>query len=529
MHATTSQRPSLTTRSTATMLRAAAGRWRSLATRWSAMASAAALVGSVVAVGAVAPGAAASVVGRVPSCGPDVGEPMTAQPWPLQQLRPDLAWPISEGAGITVAVIDSGVSATHPALEGKVLEGRDFVDASAKGQCDEVAHGTLVAGVIAGRQPEKSVFSGIAPKASILPVRVLRDLQKDFDPNTSGDIATAIKWAADQDVDVINLSLTTDPTGALENAIEYALDRDVVVVAAAGNDGGSNGNEQTAYPAAYEGVIAVAGIDKEGHHVDTSTSGPYVDVAAPGAEVAGPMPRGDGYAQFKDGGTSFAAAYVSGLAALIRSADPKLKPAQVAERIRATADHPPEGRNNQVGYGMINPYRALTAIAGAVKPSPAPLALTPVTLPKDPMADTRRIATWTAATLAGLALVIALSAAVIRRTRRRGVLGEAAIGAPARRAPNPRQPAADGQPSTSVKAPKVRRRNTAPGPGSPAGVPGPGGQGAAASARTAAAQPPGQRQQPLGWQPGAGRPHAAQPHQVGGTPDYGGRAQVPPP
>ncbi|MDG4821979.1 type VII secretion-associated serine protease mycosin [Asanoa sp. WMMD1127] len=482
--------------------------------RAAALIGAATVLTSVSALGVGAPAAAAV---RAPSCGPNAGEPMTSLPWPLQQLRPDLAWPISEGAGMTVAVIDSGVSATHPALAGKVREGRDFVQPSAKGQCDEVAHGTLVAGVIAGRTPENSVFSGIAPKASILPIRVLRDLSRDFNPNTSSDIATAIRWAADQDVDVINLSLTTDPTSTLESAIDYAIDRDVVVVAAAGNDGGSKGNEQTAYPAAYEDVIAVAGIDKEGHHVDTSTSGDYVDVAAPGAEVDGPMPRGDGYARFKDGGTSFAAAYVSGLAALLKSADPELTPAQIAQRIAATADHPPEGRNNQVGFGMINPYRALTAIAGNPKASPAPAALTPVTLPQDPMGNTRAIATWTAGGLAALALLIALVAGVVRGTRRRRGLTEPAGAAPVRSA-DPRRGAAaparrtaanSGSADGQITAPKVRSRNATARSANPA-----------AGAATATL---GGRQQPLSWQPGAQRSPGQPP--AGAPPS--GRAQVP--
>ena len=383
---------------------------------------------------------------------------MTETPWPLRQMRPDLAWPISEGAGITVAVIDSGVSATHPALAGKVLQGRDFLVPSTRGQCDEAAHGTLVAGVIAGRKPEGSVFTGIAPKANILPIRVLETTQRTNDPATPGNIAAAIEWAVEKDVDVINLSLTTDPTPALERAIKDALDSNVVVVAAAGNDGGSNGNEQTAYPAGYDGVIAVAGIDQNGHHVETSTSGPYVDVAAPGAEVDGPMPGGPGYARFTAGGTSFAAAYVSGLAALIRSADPDLSPAQVLERITSTADHPPEGRNNQVGYGMINPYRALTAIAGAGKPSPGPQALAPVTLPVDPMGHTRVVAAWTATSLAGFALVFALVAAVVRRTRRRGEI-ETAPTTPAGRPANTRSTQAW---PTQVSGPKTRARGGAP-------------------------------------------------------------------
>ncbi|REF96121.1 type VII secretion-associated serine protease mycosin [Asanoa ferruginea] len=427
---------------------------------------------------------------------------MTQTPWPLQQMRPDLAWPISEGAGITVAVIDSGVSATHPALAGRVLQGRDFLVPSTRGQCDEAAHGTIVAGVIAGQKPEGSVFTGIAPKAKILPIRVLKSTGKEQGATPGAHIVSAIDWAVGKDVDVINLSLTTDPTPALERAIKNALDHGVVVVAAAGNDGGSNGTEQSAYPAAYDGVIAVAGIDKDGHHVATSTSGAYVDVAAPGADVDGPIPHDDGYLRFTEGGTSFAAAYVSGLAALLRSANPKLTPAQVLERITTTADHPPEGRNNQVGYGVINPYRALTAIPGASKPSPAPQALAPVTLPKDPMGNTRVIATWTATALAGVALVIALVAAVLRRTRRRGLpVDGAAPALSAGRASKGR----GGQPSTAqVTAPKVRSRGG-----------GPARAGAMAGSGSAQGQP-AQRQpsQHVGS-------HAT-------SPNFSGRAQVPP-
>ncbi|SDY55286.1 type VII secretion-associated serine protease mycosin [Asanoa ishikariensis] len=457
---------------------------------------------------------------KAPNCGPpDKGSPMTETPWPLQRMRPDLAWPISEGAGITVAVIDSGVSPNPPALAGKVLEGRDFVEPSKLGQCDEVAHGTVVAGVIAGRTPEGSVFTGIAPKAMILPIRVLPNLDTDYDPSRPNVIADAIDFAAENGADVINLSLTTDPTPVLEEAIDNALGQGIVLVAAAGNDGGGDGKNQKAYPAAYEPVIAVAGVDREGHHVATSTSGPYVDVAAPGAEVDGPMPRGEGYAQFKGGGTSFASAYVSGLAALIRSAEPKLTPAQVAQRITATADHPPEGRNDLVGYGVINPYRAMTAITGAPKASPPAAALAPVTLSADPTGNTRTLATWTAAVLAVLALVIALCAAVVRGTRRRRLAANPAAASSARQT----HAAPTGPAGAKVTAPKVRTRGATKRSAKPAGAPVP------AAALPAAATTRGQRQQPLGWQPGAQR---TPPNQQAGspatTPNHSGRAQVPP-
>ena len=101
---------------------------------------------------------------------------------------------------------------------------------------------------------------------------MLRDLEKDFDPTTPSKIAEAIEWAVDNGAEVINLSLTTDPTPALERAIDYALDEGVVVVAAAGNDGGSDGNEQTAYPAAYDGG------DRRGRHRPGRTSRQHVDL-----------------------------------------------------------------------------------------------------------------------------------------------------------------------------------------------------------------------------------------------------------
>ncbi|MEK8108396.1 S8 family serine peptidase [Micromonospora sp. M12] len=104
-------------------------------------------------------------------------------PWALRRLEPTSAWPLSRGAGVTVAVIDSGVSATHPLLKGQVLEGRDFNYLAAKqGQCDEAGHGTLIAGIIAGREGTGVPFSGIAPAARILPIRVLPQLGDVSDP-----------------------------------------------------------------------------------------------------------------------------------------------------------------------------------------------------------------------------------------------------------------------------------------------------------------------------------------------------------
>ncbi|GIJ49692.1 type VII secretion-associated serine protease [Virgisporangium aliadipatigenens] len=383
------------------------GRWRAAVT-----ATALTVCASAVALAPATPALAACDTSRV-----RYDNPVTETPWPLRRLQPNLVWPLSQGEGVRVAVIDSGVTADHPSLAGAVLAGKDYVDQTNDGRCDEAAHGSIVAGVIAGRPV--GAFSGIAPKATVLPIRVLRDTERTSDATIPQHIVEAIVFAADNGADVINMSLVTPDTPALKNAVQYALGRGVVIVAAAGNEGGSK-QEGPAFPAAYDGVIAVAGVDEEGKHVDTSTSGTFVDVAAPGANVLGPTPAGGGFAEFKAGGTSFAAAYVSGLAALLRGQDPKLTPAQVAARITSTADHPPEGFNIQVGYGVVNPLRALTVVQQAVPSRTA--AAAPATLerpapPHDPFGGTRTAAVITAVTLGGLTVVLLLAAASVRRAR----------------------------------------------------------------------------------------------------------------
>jgi type VII secretion-associated serine protease mycosin len=382
--------------------------------RWLRPASAAVLV--LVAGVVVGPVAAAGPAFAAPACGPSRTDQITETPWPLRRLRPELVWPLTQGQGIVVAVIDSGVSATHPALRDAVLPGKDYFTPATAGQCDESAHGSIVAGVIAGRS-SGSAFSGIAPRARILPIRVLRDTQRSTDASIPANIADAIRFAADNNADVINLSLVTQPTPALADAVRYALSKNVVLVAAAGNDGGARG-EGPAYPAAYDGVIAVAGVDEHDKHVSTSTSGAFVDVAAPGANVAGPVPQGGGYAQFEAGGTSFAAAYVAGLAALIRGLDRRLTPAEVTQRITGTADHPPESWNPQVGHGVINPYRAATTVPQSGAPgATGPRLLDRPEAAGHPLAATRRVAVLVAAVLSIAAVVLLLAATAVRRAR----------------------------------------------------------------------------------------------------------------
>ncbi|MEV0425440.1 type VII secretion-associated serine protease mycosin [Micromonospora sp. NPDC050495] len=371
----------------------------------------AALLGTVL----VAPAPAAAA----PRCGPAGNPAPTAQTWALDRLAPASAWRVTKGGGVTVAVIDSGVSASHPLLRGRVLPGEDFNGlVKLRGQCDLVGHGTLIAGIIAGREGTGVPYSGIAPEARILPIRVLAENRENFDPAVPGEIGRAIRWAANHDADVINLSLVTLDDPALKSAVDYALGKGVVLVAAAGNRQ-ENQEDRPAYPAAYPGVIAVAGVDEQGQHVGSSVSGDYVDIAAPGLNIVGPAPQGSGYLAEPQGGTSFAAAYVSGVAALIRAAHRNLTPDEVAYRLTRTADNPPDGHNASVGYGTVDPYRAVTSLLGTrqdpplgAMPAPAPQA--------DPLAWQRTVAIWVAVVGALLAGTLLTLRPVLALGRRRG-------------------------------------------------------------------------------------------------------------
>ncbi|MGR6316911.1 type VII secretion-associated serine protease mycosin [Micromonospora soli] len=371
----------------------------------------AALLGGVL----VAPAPAAAA----PKCGPP-GNPAPTEPtWALDRLAPASAWRVTKGAGVTVAVIDSGVSPSHPLLRGRVLPGEDFNHlVRLQGQCDLVGHGTLVAGIIAGREATGVPYSGIAPEARILPVRVLAENKENFDPAVPAEIGHAIRWAVDHKADVINLSLVTLDDPVLKESVEYALDKGVVLVAAAGNRQ-ENQQDRPGYPAAYPGVIAVAGVDEQGKHVGSSVSGDYVDIAAPGLNIIGPAPQGSGYLAEPQGGTSFAAAYVSGVAALVRAAHPDLTPKEVAYRLSRTADNPPDGHNAEVGYGTVDPYRAVTSLLGTRQDPPLGAMPEPIP-PADPLAWQRTVAVWVAVVGALLAGALLTLRPILAGGRRRG-------------------------------------------------------------------------------------------------------------
>ncbi|MFF7736913.1 MULTISPECIES: type VII secretion-associated serine protease mycosin [unclassified Streptomyces] len=293
-----------------------------------------------------------------------------AQQWALDALHTEQAWQTTKGRGITVAVLDTGVEADHPDLAGNVLPGKDLVGFGAEpGERAWARHGTAMAGIIAGHghgPGNADGVLGIAPEAKILPVRVILedgDASRAKARSTRGNaLAEGIRWAADHGADVINLSLGDDsasahPEPSEDQAVQYALEKGVVVVASAGN-GGEKG-DHISYPAAYPGVIAATAVDRAGTRASFSTRRWYATVSAPGVDVVIADPD---HKYYEGWGTSAAAAFVSGAAALVKAAHPGLTPAQIKSLLEDTARNAPSGgRDDSRGFGFVDPAAAIEA------------------------------------------------------------------------------------------------------------------------------------------------------------------------
>jgi membrane-anchored mycosin MYCP len=352
--------------------------------------------------------------------GAELKDPPNGQTW----LRLDEAHQYAQGRNQIVAVIDTGVNA-HEEFTGRLLPEVDYlhnITNVGKDDCD--GHGTEVAGIIGADTTGKGVgFQGVAPKAQILPIRQTSPSIKVKTANDQTDrgagnpisLAYAILTAVERHATVINLSLSScltlkmgqadkDAQNTLQKVVHYAAhDKGVVIVAAAGNlEQGQNGcttqndNPDPNRPKWIESpawfakdVMSVAAITTDSANKQTPGApapftmwGPWVSVAGPGTGIITLDPgRNTGLANQETGsngpqplqGTSFAAPYVAGLAALVREKFPNLDAYQVMHRIEMTAQHPgtPSGRNNQVGYGMIDPVAALTAVIPGEPGSPA--------------------------------------------------------------------------------------------------------------------------------------------------------------
>ncbi|MCV7378395.1 type VII secretion-associated serine protease mycosin [Mycobacterium alsense] len=404
-----------------------------------------------------------SASGVIPGSDPAVTTPSQAM------LNLPAAWRFSRGEGQLVGVIDTGVR-PGPRLPN-VDPGGDFVETT-DGLTDCDGHGTLVAGVIAG-QPGDDGFSGVAPAARVLSIRTT---SAKFSPRTPGgdpllarasqDVATlarAIVHAADLGARVINISAITclpaDRTvdqAALGAAIRYAaVDKDAVIVAAAGNNGPTGsvaggtscesnpltdlgrpddprnwaGVTSVSIPSWWQPyVLSTASLTPDAEPSKFTMAGPWVGVAAPGENIVSVSNRdGGGLANglpdehqqlIALSGTSYAAGYVSGVAALVRSKYPQLTATQVVHRITATAHNGARAPSNVVGAGAVDPVAALTWELPAGNPSGGPAAR-PVAAPPTPAPESTTPRTVAFAGTAALAVVVAIVAAITAIVRKK--------------------------------------------------------------------------------------------------------------
>lgn len=360
------------------------------------------------------------------------------RPWSLQRVLLDELWSQSRGKGVRVAVIDTGVDVTNPQLTDAVdvKSGRNLLPKNLKdddgdpiergkenGTTDTVGHGTKVAGIIAARPVKGTGFVGLAPESTIIPIQ-----QNDAEGHGTADsLARAIRYAVQAGAGVINISQDTSnavkPTSDLELAINEALDQNIVVVASAGNDG-LGGNVKPTYPASYKGVLAVAASDRNNERASFSQAGEFVGVAAPGVDMISTVPKGG---HCSDNGTSFSAPYISGVAALIKAKHPNWTAQEIVAQIEQTAERTTAGHDRLVGWGVVDPVRALTEDERPIEsPNPQqglskPEAPTPAKFQIGETAEERnaRLATYVAVGAVVLVAGLGGTAVAVRDARRR--------------------------------------------------------------------------------------------------------------
>ncbi|WP_371667469.1 S8 family serine peptidase [Streptomyces sp. NBC_00289] len=334
----------------------------------------------------------------------------TTVPWEQQRLQLTRAWEFSSGSWVTVAVVDTGVSTAAPALKGRV---------TAVGQAGEdcVGHGSFVAGLVAAAASDGVRFAGVAQRARIVAVRGT-DARGAA---TAASVAAGISAAVQAEAEVIVVSPALETGSAqLTAAVRSAVAHDAVIVAAAVPDppAKSGADQETPaprdyWPAAQSGVLSVLDVGADGGRPDDALLPRGADLTAPGDGVIGIGPRGSGH--FIGSGASFAAAFVAGAAAQVRSAHPELTGQQSAERLVSTAYPDTVPR--------LDPYAAVTAVSAprsdrAARPG-TPDRQVPVALPADAGSRPTRRAVLLAAGGGAVMLLVAWAAVVVPRGRAR--------------------------------------------------------------------------------------------------------------
>ena len=292
-------------------------------------------------------------------------DPLLAQQWGLFAIGADHVWTTTTGQGVIVAVVDSG-SGPHPDLAENLLPGRSIigtVESQDGRDIDASGHGSHVAGIIAAVANNGIGGSGVAPNAKILPIQVLDQAGQ----GDARDVAAGVRFAADNGARVINLSLGgATESSSLTQAITYANDKGVLVVAAAGNGGAA---DKPKWPASLDLTLAVTAVDQANNATSFDQRGDYIDLSAPGANIVSTA-KGD-YVTLS--GTSMAAGFVAGAAALLFAAEPRVTNAQVRDILLRTAtDIGEPGRDVTFGAGLINMVAALAELQRMYPPIAAP-------------------------------------------------------------------------------------------------------------------------------------------------------------
>ncbi len=282
-----------------------------------------------------------------------VNDPQFASAWHLPKIQAPTAWDYSKGAGITIAILDSGVDGTHPDLVNQMIPGWNSVDSSTT-TADINGHGTAVAGTAAAATNNSTGVASIAWNAKIMPVRITNDATGYA---YWSDIARGLNWAADNGADVANISYGVSNSSSVTTAAQYMRSKGGVVVVSAANDGVDPGYTDNPY------MISVSATDSADAKASWSNYGAFVDVAAPGVSIL-TTNKGGTYGNWS--GTSFSSPATAGVVALIMSANPSLTPDDVekvletsAVKVAGTDFHP------YYGYGRINASAAVQLALGS--------------------------------------------------------------------------------------------------------------------------------------------------------------------
>jgi subtilisin family serine protease len=274
-----------------------------------------------------------------PSFAPN--DPYTGSQWHLAKIGASAAWDAALGSGVTIAILDTGVDATHPDLAGSIVAGWNFYNNSAD-TSDAYNHGTGVAGTAAAAINNAIGVASVAGQARIMPMKI----SDDTGYGSWSAMAQALSYAADRGVRVANISYNASPSSSVRSAAQYFKDKGGLVFVSAGN----NGTRETT--SATTSLIAVSATDGSDARTSWSSYGAHVSLSAPGTGIY-TTTRGGGYVS--EAGTSFSSPVAAGAAALVMAANPKLSSLQVEQILFSTSvDLGAAGRDEQYGYGRVD-------------------------------------------------------------------------------------------------------------------------------------------------------------------------------